>query len=47
MGGREQAGPPGPRLWCPNGCDNWVEKIGVPEPQGAVVVLLGTEPFWF
>ena len=49
MSDREQAGPPGPRLWlwCPNGCGNWVENIGAPGSDGAVLVVLGRETFWF
>jgi hypothetical protein len=47
MGGGQSPRAPGPKLWCPNGCGNWVGNIGVPGPDGAVMVLLGREPFWF
>ena len=38
---------PGPKLWCPKGCGTRVDNSGAPGHEGAVLVLLGIEPFWF
>ena len=45
MSDRSAARNPGPRLWC--GCGNWIESTEVPGIDGAVMVLIGQEPFWF
>lgn len=46
-GTTKPAGDPGPRIWCAGCCGTWVNNIGEPGPAGAVLVLLGDEPFWF
>ena len=38
---------PGPKLWCPGGCGNPVDHIGCEGEDGAVLIVLGRELFWF
>ena len=38
---------PGRKLCCPGGCGNSVDNIGYEGEDGAVLVVLGNERFWF
>ena len=44
---RRHARVPGPKLWCPGGCGNSVDHIGCEGEDGAVLIVLGREPYLF